>query len=61
MAAREVSIRIEANAVRDPYARFHGVAVDQELNTSFWITQPEKVIGVSGATFVYERKYTLSI
>jgi len=60
MAAREVSIRIESNAVNDPYARYHGLGVDQELDPRFWETQPEKVAGVSAATFVYERKYTLS-
>jgi len=60
LGEKEVSIKIVANAVRDPYARFHGVGVDQELDLNFWLSQPEKVAGVSAATFVYERSYTLS-
>jgi len=56
----EVTIKIVANAVNDPYARTHGLGVDQELDPWFWVRQPEKVIGVSSATFVYERPYTLS-
>lgn len=60
LGKKEVSIRIVANAVRDPYARFHGVAIDQELNGNFWISQPEKVAGVSAATFVYERRISLA-
>jgi len=56
----EVTIRIESYAVNDPYGRYHALGIDQEIDSRFWITQPEKVIGVSAGTFVYERPYSLS-
>ena len=43
----KVTISIEASTTKDPYARYHGKAVDQTLDTDFWITQREKIIGIS--------------
>ena len=42
-----VKIKIEAWPTTDVYYRYHGLAVDQELNEDFWRSQPHKVIGVT--------------
>jgi hypothetical protein len=58
-----VTIRIEATS-SDPYARYHGLAVDSTLNEDFWVSQPEKVIGVSpekAYAFTWEGKVDLSV
>jgi len=40
----EVTIKIEATPTTDTLPRYHGKAIDQTLNTDFWLTQKEKMI-----------------
>jgi hypothetical protein len=53
-----VKIRIEATS-SDEWERYHGVALDQELSTDFWITQPEKVVDIHSPPFNWEKDYDL--
>jgi len=55
----QVRIRIEASTTVDPYLRYHGKAVNQALNTDFWDTQPEKVIGTTFNSFSHEQTVDL--
>jgi hypothetical protein len=57
-----VSIRIEASTTVDPYARYHGLAVDQDLGAyppGFWVSQPGNVVGITVNTFVYTAEVSL--
>jgi hypothetical protein len=57
-----VTIRIEATS-KDPYPRYHGFALDSDLNEDFWISQPENVIGVTPKetyVFTWEKEFDLS-
>lgn len=58
----EVTIRIEATSA-DPFARYHGFALDSDLAPDFWITQPENVIGQTPAgtyVFTWEKAFDLA-
>jgi hypothetical protein len=35
-------LRVEGKSY-DPYARYYGLGIDQELNPDFWVSQPHKV------------------
>jgi hypothetical protein len=57
----KVKIRVESTPTTDTWWRYHGLAVDQPLNEDFWISQPEKVIGVSPPQpFTYEAELDLA-
>jgi len=55
----EAKIRIESERTTDIYARSHGKAIDQVLNDDWWLSQPHKVIGVTGGRFVHEETVDL--
>ncbi len=52
-AVRDVTITTETTPVADSYVRYHGKSINQSLDTSFWSTQPEKVITTSGSSFTH--------
>ena len=57
----KVNIRIESYQTTDTYARFHGKAVDQSLDSNFYETQPGKVIGTAGAAgLIHEQTVDLA-
>lgn len=43
----KVTIRVVSWPTTDVWARYHGLGVDQELDETFWNTQPHKIIGVT--------------
>jgi hypothetical protein len=43
----KVTVRIESYPTTDIYWRSHGLAIDQELNEDWWISQPHKQIAVT--------------
>ena len=55
----KVIIVIDSSTVDDIYARYHGKAVDTTLDTRFWETQPDKVIGISATSFHHEQTIEL--
>lgn len=55
----KVTIVVDATAVDDAYARFHGKAIDSTLDSRFWETQPDKVIGISATSFHHEQTVEL--
>jgi len=55
-----VKIRIEASSTVDSYLRYHGMAIDKDLASGFWINQPESIIGTSYSPFTYEKEFDLS-
>ena len=55
-----VKIRIEASSTVDSYLRYHGMAIDKDLASGFWINQPESIIGTSYSSFTYEKEFDLS-
>jgi len=55
----EVKIRIEANSVKDPYERIHGMTVDRSLLTPFWIIQEDAVIDTRSTPLTYEETVVL--
>jgi len=56
-----VNIGIEAYTDVDTYARYHGKAVDQSLDVSFWNTQPGKIIGTKRGSFTHEQTVDLDL
>ncbi len=46
-----VEIRIVTTPITDYFLRYHGKAVDEPLDISFWITQPGNIIATTGAGF----------
>jgi len=36
-------VRVEGQAVDDPYIRYYGLSIDKPLDTRFWETQPETI------------------
>lgn len=44
----------------DPYVRYHGKAIDQSLDSSFWSTQPDKVFKTAGAGFTHTQTVELA-
>jgi hypothetical protein len=56
----KVTIRIESYPTTDVWLRYHGLAIDQELNEDFWISQPHKIIAVEGRYFTYEKTVDLT-
>jgi len=55
----KVKIVIDAKSDTDPYARYHGKAVDENLPERFWVTDPSKKIGVTGRSFHHEQTLDL--
>lgn len=55
-----VKIRIEASS-KDPYARYHGVSIDEDLQPAFWKTQPEKIAGTRRGYFRWEEEIELPV
>jgi len=58
-----VRIDVEASSAVDPWARLHGLAIDQDLPSEFWNVAPEKIIGVNPAgspRFSYSAEYDLT-
>ena len=47
-----VEIRIEATTA-DPWLRYHGKALNQNLEYGFWNTQPDKKIGTTRSNFTH--------
>lgn len=56
-----VKIKITATSKTDPYVRIHGKAVDEDLNYTFWDTQPEKVIGRASGKFSHTQEVNLTL
>ena len=54
------TIRIEATSSVDPWVRYHGLAIDEELKPGFWTAQPEKIIGAQSQPFSYTTTVSLS-
>ena len=54
-----VKVKIESRAIGDPYLRYHGLAVDEDLPGDFWVSKPHTVIGVTGRYFTFEREFDL--
>ncbi len=44
----------------DPYARYHGMSIDQSLDSSFWSTQPDKVFKTTSAGFTHTQTVTVA-
>lgn len=55
-----VTIKVESTPIQDWYARYHGVSLDEPLDSRFWQTQPEKIIKTTGSAFTWEQTYSLS-
>jgi len=55
----EVVIRVVAWTNVDPWFRYHGLAIDQPLNSDFWRSQPEKIVGVTARYFTFTRTVDL--
>jgi hypothetical protein len=45
----KVTVKIESYPTTDVYWRYHGLAIDQELNEDWWVSQPEKNIATTPA------------
>ncbi|MCD6100876.1 MAG: hypothetical protein J7K33_09890 [Candidatus Marinimicrobia bacterium] len=54
----EVEIKIEASS-KDPYARYHAVAIDEDLMSVFWKNQPDKIVKTAAGKFNYVKKVDL--
>ena len=57
--AGEVTIKIVTTEF-DPYMRYHGKAVDQSLDSNFWDTQEDNIIGTTGAGFTHTQTVTVA-
>jgi hypothetical protein len=49
-----LKLRVEGEAVNDPYVRYYGLGIDQPLDRAFWSTQPHKVRDTVVGYFVDE-------
>lgn len=56
----DTAIRIETTPSNDIWDRYHGFSLDEDLNTDFWNSQPEKVINVTGVEFTWQDTFSLS-
>jgi hypothetical protein len=56
-----VEIGVEASSTVDSWTRYHGLAIDQELNSDFWISQPEKVITVYPSPISFSEMVRLTV
>jgi hypothetical protein len=57
----KATIRIESYPTTDIYWRYHGLAIDQELNEDWWVSQPEKNIATTPPQpFSYETTVDLA-
>jgi len=54
-----VKIVIAATAVGDPYSRFHGKAIDETLNTDFWVSQTYTILRTATGTLHHEQTVDL--
>ena len=54
----KVKITIDAHS-GDPYVRYHGKAVDEDLPEKFWVTDPSKKIGIAWRKFHHEQTVDL--
>ena len=52
-------IKVEATSSKDPWVRYHGLAIDEELKPGFWTSQPEKIVAVTPQPLVYTETVTL--
>jgi len=50
----QVTIKI-VTTESDPYGRYHGMTVDQSLNSDFWNTQTDTIFKTTGAGFTYTK------
>ena len=56
-----VSVEIKiVTTESDPYARYHGMTVNQSLDSIFWSTQPGAVFKTSSAGFTYTKTVNLA-
>lgn len=56
-----VSVEIKiVTTETDPYVRYHGKAVDQPLDSSFWTTQPDKIFKTTGSGFTHTQTVELT-
>jgi len=49
---KPLKLRVEGQAVNDPYARSYGLGIDQPLDRRFWETQPHKFRRYVGGFFI---------
>jgi len=55
----KVKIVIHAEAKGDPYARYHGKAIDEDLPDKWWVVDPDKNIGTASYIFHHEQTVDL--
>jgi len=55
----EIKIKIESKATTDTYVRFQGKSIDEPLNDDWWLSQPNKNIGIAAGSFTHEQTVDL--